>query len=73
MHCRPTEINVSQGLMEHSPSSSCERFIEVLSLTQMEISLVLFQGWSQQQGRHLDVRQTQLIGLQLGWEIQKVT
>lgn len=59
--------------MEHSPISSCERFTEFCSLIQVEVSLIIFQGWNHQQGMRLDMRQTQLTGLQLGWEIQKIT
>lgn len=62
----PAEMYVNQDLMVHSTISLFERFTrEVLLLIQVEILLILFQGCSHQQGRHLDRRQMQLIDLQV--------
>lgn len=58
MYCMPTEIYVDQDLTVRSTISWAERFTrEVLTLIQAEILLILFQGCSHQQGRHLDMRQ----------------
>jgi len=55
----PTAVYMNQDLMVHSTISLFERFTGVvLSLIQVEILLILFQGCSHQQGRHLDTRQT---------------
>lgn len=60
MYCRPTEINVSQDLMEHSPTSSWERFTgEVPSLIHVETSLICSKaGVINKAGINLDTKQT---------------
>lgn len=55
----PTKIYVNEDLMVRSTISLFERFTgEVLSLVQVEILLIRFQGCSHQQGRHSDTKRS---------------
>lgn len=51
----PTKMYVNQDFMAPSTISLFERFTR--EVIQVEILVILFQGCSHQQGRHLDTRQ----------------